>query len=428
MKELFLKVLTWTLKRLAQLTIWRYRPGIIGVTGSVGKTSTKTAIAAVLSRERRVRWSKGNLNNELGLPLTVLGEWTAEELRLVSRSQPAGEKKLAKFVFWLKVVILSSWRLIFGRRFEYPEMLILEYGADRPGDIRKLINIARPDIGVLTAVGEVPVHVEFYAGPREVAREKAQLLECLPAASFAILNRDDPRVMEMSVRTRAHLITFGFHPDAEVRIFGLRNLSQKYRPLGITFKLEYGGSSVPVVIRGAVGKAQAYAAAAAAAVGIAFGMNLVKIAEVLREYIPPPHRMEIVAAVKGAYLIDDCYNSSPAAAGVALSTLKNLPAKRRIAVLGDMLEIGKYAMEEHEKLGKLVSPFVDFLFTIGPRAKFIADGARAAGMNQRKIQSFNLAEEARLPLQNLLREGDLVLIKGSRAMELDKIVEEVRAF
>lgn len=446
MKTILLQFLTYVLKQLARLAVWRYRPGIVGVTGSVGKTSTKLAIATVLRRERRIRWSKGNLNNDLGLSLAILGDWPEEDLDLVSRTQPAratpeasarraGERTLAKLFFWLKVVILSALRLIFTSGADYPEILVLEYGADKPGDMKRLLEIARPNVGVLTAVGDVPVHVEFYAGPEEIAREKSRLLECLPSASFAILNGDDLRVMGVGDRTRAHVMTFGFGKDADMRVSGFKNIAgkdlpgrQAGRPLGVTFKLEYGGNSVPVEIQGALGKSQAYAAAAAASVGVIFGMNLVKISEALREYVPAHGRMELIPAVKGAYVIDDSYNASPLSMNSAVETLKNLPAKRKIAVLGDMLELGKYAMQEHEKIGKLAAMAADILITVGPRAKFIAEGAKAAGMNARRIQSFDLAEQARLPVQDLLRKGDLVLIKGSRAMQLEKVVEEIKAF
>src|SRR6185312_7159063 len=179
-----------TLRKLARLTIWRYRPGIVGITGSAGKTSTKLAIQAVLGRGRRVRISAGNLNNDFGVPLTILGDWTESELRLVSREQPAGTAKFRKGIFWLRVILTSAWRVVFRSR-EYPEILVLEYGADRPGDIKYLLSIARPNVSVITAVGEIPVHVEFYDGPAEVAREKGRLIEYLPVGGYAVLNGDD---------------------------------------------------------------------------------------------------------------------------------------------------------------------------------------------------------------------------------------------
>lgn len=428
MRNFSVGTLSWILKKLAQLTVWRYRPGIVGVTGSVGKTSTKLAIKAVLGRERKVRASAGNLNNELGLPLTILGDWSEDELRLISRDFPAGKARPRKFFFWLKVVIISIFRVIFVGKNEYPEILVLECGADRPGDIKYLLGIARPNLSVVTAIGDIPAHVEFFSGPEEVAREKARLIEYLPSISFAVLNYDDETVLGLKDKTRAHVMTFGFEKGAEVRITGFENKWSGEIPMGVSFKLEHGGSFVPVKLDGVFGKAQAYAAAAAASIGLIFGMNLVKISEALKDYKPAPSRMELLPGIKYTYVINDSYNASPLSMHAALDTLKNLPGKRKVAVLGDMLEIGKYALEAHERVGRLVSKFVDVLITVGSRAKLIAEAARDSGMAKKAIESYDTAEEAKLRVQDLIKKGDLILIKGSHAMELEKVVEEIKAF
>lgn len=428
MNNFFIRTLRWKLKKLARLTIWRFRPGIIGVTGSVGKTSTKLAIKAVLGRERKVWASGGSLNNELGIPLTILGDWSDEELKLVSREQPPHTARIRKLFFWGKVIITSFLRVLFGSRRGYPEVLILEYGADRPGDLKYLLGIAHPNLSVITAIGDIPVHVEFFDGPEDVAREKARLIEHLPTAGFAILNYDDASVMDLKDRTRAHIMTYGFSRGAEVRVTGFENRAEKDRPLGISFKLEHGGSFVPVRLDGNFGKAHAYAAAAAASVGLTFGLNLVKISEALRDYKPAKSRMELLSGIKYTFIIDDAYNASPLSVHAALDTLKALPGKRKVAVLGDMLEVGKYAIEAHERVGRLAGKFVDILVTIGPRAKFIAESAREVGLRKKNIYSFDVADGARKPVQDLLRKGDLILIKGSRAIELDKIVDEIKAF
>ncbi len=413
-------------RRLARWTIWRYRPGIIGITGSVGKTSTKLAIAAVLARDRRVRTAYGNLNSDLGLPLAILGDWSERDLALVSRATPAGERKFEKALFWLKVIAASLVRIVFARPDAYPEILILEYGADRPGDIKYLLGIARPNVSVITAVGSIPVHVEFYEGPADVAREKGRLIEYLPAGGFAILNADDATVLGLQSRTRARVMTYGFERGAEVRLSRFENKVHDGAPAGISFKLEYGSGVVPVRIDGAFGRANAYAAGAAAAVGIAFGMNLVAISDALAHYAPPAHRMQLVPGVKATTIIDDSYNASLIAMRSALETLAALPAKRRIAVLGDMLEIGKYTPEAHEEIGREAAARADVLFTVGPRAKFIAEAARAAGMKRTAIFPFDAADEARKPLQNFIKKGDLILVKGSHAMRMDALVEEIR--
>ena len=265
-----LKVLRWTLKKLAQMIIWRFRPGIVGITGSVGKTSTKLAVAAVLRDGGSVRVSDGNLNNDFGLPLTILGDWSKEELKLISRDQPAHTARAKKLFFWVKVIIVSLARLAFGSKSRYPEMLVLEYGADRPGDLKYLLSIARPNISIITAIGDIPVHVEFFAGPDDVAREKSRLIEYLPSAGYAILNFDDASVMNIKERTRAHIVSFGFGNGASVRMTRFENKWEKDahsdggRPVGISFKLEYGGSFVPVRLDNCFGKSPVYAAGAAA--------------------------------------------------------------------------------------------------------------------------------------------------------------------
>jgi UDP-N-acetylmuramoyl-tripeptide--D-alanyl-D-alanine ligase len=424
--DMSVKILRKILRRLARWTIWRYRPAVIGVTGSAGNTSTKLAIKAVLERDRRVRVSFGNLNSDLGVPLTILGDWSAEDLALVSRATPRGTKTIQKIGFWIKVMASSAWRIIFPSHAGYPEILVLEYGADRPGDIKYLLSIARPNISVITAIGDIPVHVEYYGGPDEVAREKGRLIEYLPVGGFAILNGDDDVVMNLQSRTRARVMTFGFDKRNEVRLSRFENKVHDGKPSGISFKLEHGSAIVPVRIAGVFGRAHAYAAGAAAAIGLVFGMNLVTISDALAHYSPPPSRMQLLPGIKYTQIIDDSYNASLIAMRSALETLAALPAKRKVAVLGDMLEIGKYTPEAHEAVGRLVARDADMLFTIGPRAKFIAEAARGAGMKRAMIFSFDTAAEAIKPVKDFIKKGDLVLVKGSHSMELDKIVDEIK--
>jgi len=410
MRAYLRNILKWLLALLSRWTLAKYSPGIVGVTGTVGKTSAKEAIAAVLRQIRKVRSSSGNFNTEFGLPLTILGDW----------------EKSGGLFFWLKLITGSFFRLLFGGRAAYPELLVLEYGADRPGDIKCLLDIARPQIGIVTAVGDIPVHVEFYSGPEAVAREKSRLVEALPAIGFAVLNFDDEAVYEMRDRTRAHVITYGFGNGADVKVTNLENRQEGGKPTGVSFKLEYGGSFVPVRLEGSFGKVQAYAAAAAAAVGIAFGMNLVKVSEALNYYQAPSRRGKAVAGIKDTWIIDDSYNASPLSVHAAIDLMKEFTAKRKIGILGDMLEIGKYAIEAHEQIGRFSEKVFDILVTVGPRAKFIADAAVKAGLSRKNVLTFDVAEDAQRPVQDLLKKGDLVLVKGSRAIGLDKIVEEIR--
>ncbi|MDP3725408.1 MAG: UDP-N-acetylmuramoyl-tripeptide--D-alanyl-D-alanine ligase [Nanoarchaeota archaeon] len=409
MKSHILSLLEKLLKILARLTLKRYKPGIIGITGNVGKTSAKEAIRVVLERERRVRSASKNFNNEIGLPLTILGDW-----------QDAGG-----IFFWVRVVAGAVWNLV-QKNPSYPELLILEYGIDHPGDMKRLLEIARPNIGVVTPIGEIPVHVEFFAGREGLIREKTRLVKDLPATGFAILNADNEASRNMKGETRAHAITYGWSESADIRIRSMETRMDATPPC-ITCKLEYNGSFVPVRIEEAVGRVHAYAAAAGAAVGISFGINLVKISENLSYYKSPPGRLKIIEGREGSRIIDDTYNSSPLAFEEALDTMRGIKARRKIAVLGDMLELGRHSIEAHENAGKMVAGEVKILITVGARAKFIAEAARNAGLSEKSIIVSKTVGEAGAALKKILRPGDLVLIKGSQGVRMERIVYEVMA-
>ncbi len=400
--------------------MWRFKPMIIAVTGNVGKTSTKEAIATVVGKVKSVR-TAAYLNNEFGVPLAIFGGWTDEYYDQGS-----------SFWFWFKVLFISYFKLLFIKN--YPEVLVLEYGADRPGDIKRLSKKYKPHIGVVTAVGEVPVHVEYFSGPEAVAREKSRLVEALSATDFAVLNFDDLAVLEMKEKTKAKVITFGFGEGATVRVSNLEPWTENGIPEGVGFKMNYNDSFVPFKLFGSLGKSQGYAAAAAAAVGSIFGMNLVDISEALSEYRGPKGRLKILEGIKNSIVIDDTYNASPLSTHLALETLRDLPGTRKVAVLGDMLELGKYTIGAHKEAGNMAGSFVDLLICVGSRAKFIADSAfnqlaptGASGIPKDNIYKFDTSDAAKLKVKELIKEGDLVLVKGSQGMRMEKIVEEIMA-
>ena len=409
MKRTALIIIQKILKLLARLTLKRYDPGIIGITGNVGKTSTKEAIGVVLRGERIVRASSKNFNNELGLPLSILGDW----------------KETGGIWFWIKVIVGSVARLLIIDH-SYPEVLVLEYGVDRVGDMKYLLDIARPHIGVFSAMGEIPVHVEFFAGTEGILREKTKLIQHLPTTGFAILNADDERVMSVRELARANVITFGFSENADMRISNFQNYCDEDNA-GVKFKLTYGGSTVPVTIEGSVGKTVAYAAAVASIVGLTFGMNLVKTGEALLKYKLPKGRERIIAGIKHSLIIDDTYNASPLATQEALHTLGSMKARRKIAVLGDMLELGKHTLTAHETAGKTAAEVSDILFTIGVRAKTIAEAAAKNGFSKKKIFAFTNIYEAGMQLQQKIQKGDVILVKGSQGVRMERIVKEVMA-
>jgi UDP-N-acetylmuramoyl-tripeptide--D-alanyl-D-alanine ligase len=430
-------ILKKLLKKCSSAIIWNYQPEIIAITGSVGKTSAKDAIFAVLSKkgesslsekERwRVRKSKGNFNNEIGTPLNIIGEWSDGDLQLISRETPAGTKRIQKIFFWMRVFVKAVGSIMVHRAKRYPQVLVLEYGADRQGDIKYLLGMARPKIGVVTAIGETPSHLEYYPDAEAVAREKGRLIESLPAGGWAILNYDDELVLGMQEKTRARVKTFGFGEGADVRISQFENQSVDGRPEGIAFKIEHEGSFVPVTVKSVFGRAQAYSIAIAFAVGLTFGLNLVEIAELIeRYYVPAKRRMNLIEGIKGSWIIDDSYNAAPLSVKEALSTVHDLEAGRKIAVLGDMLELGRLSIEAHESIGKMIPGIIDVLFVVGPRGKFIADSAIKSGMDRKNVHIFDTVGEMQPEVQNIVQKGDLVLVKASRGMGLDKVVDEIR--
>ena len=401
MKTFFKKIVTQVLIWEAKTALKKYKPRIVGITGSVGKSSSKEAVSAVLERRYYTRKSIKSYNSELGLALAILDLETAWH-------SPLG---------WIKN-IFGGFKEIFNKKF--PEILILEMGVDRPKDLDKLLAIARPEISIVTAIGDIPVHVEFFAGPEEIAKEKAKILKTLSATGYALLNFDDAIVWSMREATKAHVISFGFGEGAEIRA-----LNEKISNDGVSFKISYQGSLVPCKMRNVLGKQYIYAALAAAAAGVTFDINLIEVSEALSIYKPLPGRMNLISGTKQSLILDDSYNSSPLAARAALETLKELEAGRKIVALGDMLELGKYTIEAHRAIGKKIAKVADYFIAVGPRSKFAADEAIVQGMNPKNVINFSTSSEAAPYIKNLIKEGDIVLVKGSQSMRMEYIVEEI---
>jgi len=358
-------------------------------------------------------------------------------LKIVSRGYPAGKDKIKKMFFWLKAISFALFKFLFSGKSFYPEILILEYGADRPGDIKYLLEIAKPKIAVISAIGGTPVHIEFYESSQAVAKEKSKLLENLFTSNFAILNFDDEMAMEMKEKTRAKIMTFGFNlpaeasaKEGEVPDVKITNFENKYgdnETIGVSFKIEYVGSFVPVFLKNVFGKSHAYAAAIGATVGIIYNMNIVEIAESLSiNYKPAKRRMNLILGAKNTHIIDDSYNASPLSMKQALETLCDLKTENKIAILGDMLELGEYSQGAHEEIGRLAAEGVDFLITVGQNGKIIASAAERTGLSKEKILIFDKAEEVIKPVKKIIKNKDLILIKASRGIGLDKVVDSLK--
>lgn len=397
--KFFKKIILFLLKTEARLVIKKHKPLVIGITGSVGKTSTKDAIAALLGDYFDIRKSPKSYNSEIGIPLTVLNVPNAWHSSFG----------------WVQNVFWGAWRVV--SRSPYPEMLVLEMGVDRPGDFDWLLSWISPDIAVVTAIGEVPVHVEFFSGPDALAEEKAKLVAAIRKDGHAILNADDPKVLAMKKYTEGKIITYGTSKDAMVRASGYRLMIKNKKPCGISFKIEYEGKSTAIKAESVLGRHAMTAMLAASAVALVRGLSLMEIAEGLLWYRQPPGRLNLIEGRQKTTLIDDSYNSSPLALSVALSVLSEIPGGRKIAVIGDMLELGKFTVDEHKKAGALAAGAADVVIAVGMRAKFMESS------NAKYYKWFQTSSEAADFLQGFITEGDIILVKGSQGARMEKIVK-----
>jgi len=371
-----------TVSALQQIArFWRRKLDlrVIGITGSVGKSTTKEMIAEVLSTRYRTLKSPGNLNNEIGLPLTIL--------RLSDGHQRA----------------------------------VLEMGFYVPGEIAFLCDIALPQIGVVSNIGTV--HAERAGSQEAIARGKSELVQALPPApdGVAILNFDDPWVRKMEEKTRARVLFYGLSPEAELWADNVTGLGLE----GIRFRLHYHGETLHVKIP-LIGRHSVHTALRAAAVGLADGMNWQEILEGLSQ----GHnqlRLAVVRSQTGALLLDDTYNASPESVLAALNLLDELDG-RKVAVLGDMLELGPYERSGHEMVGMRAAQVASTLVTLGPRAHMIADAARRAGMKKQSVIEFEEFDPLMEWLKANLTSKDAVLIKGSHGLRMDRITSMLEAW
>lgn len=367
------------LQTIAHHVLLSTRAKVVAITGSVGKTSTKELIAAMLATNYRVLKSEKNYNNEIGLPLTLLNLSPDDEI------------------------------------------VVLEMAMRGPGQILKLTEIAPPDVAVLTGIH--PVHLEFFPSMQALAEAKKEILLGTKVDGIAVLNGDDPWVMKMAEDWRGERLLFGFSDNCQIKSRPPKHLGFE----GLEVHIDFNRLSL-VIKFGFLYESAIYNLLAACAVAHLFSIPVDSIAKVAQSIKPEPGRGELINLEPEIKLIDDTYNSNPHALQEALRSLAKLPAIRRLALLGDMLELGPQAPLFHREIGKkFVAYGWNFLFTIGELSLEIARGAKEAGLSERNIYCFQDGLEAAEAINSVLQPGDLVLVKGSRAMKLEKIVDFLKA-
>ena len=370
------------LKRFATAVREAWGGKIAGITGSVGKTTTKEILAALLGSRLRILKSEGNFNNEYGLPLTLF--------RLDETHQAA----------------------------------VLEMGMSRRGELSRLAEIARPDVGVVTRVA--PAHLEFFASVDEIALAKRELIEGLNGReSVAVLNADDPLVAAFAPHAPGRVLTYGIANAADFRAEGIEDRGA----LGSTFVLVESGKRVrlELALAGRHVISNALAALAAASV---WGIGAAEAQPVLRDLRAPTMRGELLRLGNGAALINDSYNSSPAALHAMIHVLAATPDyRRRILAAGEMRELGKTSPQLHREAGSFAAKTgkIDWIIGVEGDASQIVEGAVAAGIPKTQAKLFSSSEEAASFLSNFVTAGDLLLVKGSRGVKMERIVESLLA-
>ncbi len=402
-KILIIRALVWE----AKAVLLRHKPFIIGVTGNLGKTSTKDAIYAVMKDHFFVRRSEKSMNSEFGVPLTILGE-------------KSGWNNPLK---WISILIHG---LFVPFQKDYPTHLVLEIGADRPGDIKSIASWIKPDITVVTQFGQVPVHIEFFKDRDAVVEEKGYLVEALRETGVFIYNRDDHDSAKLLGRTPARKASIGIHENADIHATNIKLYGNPIE--GTEADVMVDGKNHHLVLPEVAGKSPVYCALPALLVARELAIPLEIACASLRDADKPKGRMRLLAGMNGSVIIDDSYNASPKATEHGLKTLAEIETVgRKIAVLGDMLELGDHTRDEHYKIGKIAAKSAHKLYTVGIRSRSTAEGALDEKMLDENIMECDTSILAGKELVKIIQKGDVIYVKGSQSMRMERAIEMILA-
>ena len=406
MKKFFKKLVLFTLKRLAKKRLKKFKGKIIAVTGSVGKTSTKDAIYAVLNSQFKVKYSQKSMNSDFGLLLTIL-------------DIDSGFSSATKWTWYLMKGLIHSFMT------DHSEVLLLELGVDATGDMDFLLSIITPDIVVMTNIFHVHLAEGQFSSLEEIFNEKKKLVEALKEDGIAVLNTDN-HFLENLAKSRNKKSTISFGKNKEADYWASRVNSSVE---GTNFVLHNKDDRYQVS-SSVLGKYQVYVLLPAIICAVKVGMTIENAVLALNRFSLPPGRMSIIPAINNANILDSSYNSSPSALKEALELLKEVGAnKRKVAVLGNMNELGEEEQKLHEMIGEILPKYVDILITVGNLAELFANKAVEKGLNEKFVFKFKTAMEAAEFFKKEVKQGDVILVKGSQNnVRLERFVKELMAF
>jgi UDP-N-acetylmuramoyl-tripeptide--D-alanyl-D-alanine ligase len=403
------KILKYILRSLAKGMLRRHQPLVVAVTGSVGKSSAKEAIALALAGDFTVRKTEGNLNNEFGAPLTILG-------------LPSGDNSICA---WIRIIVLALVKRFFS--WSYPQALVLELGVDKPGDMSYLLSFIPVDVGVVTHVSGS--HMQYFKSLKGIAKEKGELLmHFRKNKGVAIINADNVYTAKMAEKTNAEeIITYGFSEEAKVRAMYqtlIQGSAEEGSIPSYSFKLSFEGKNFPVRLPNIIAEHHLHAVLAALSVAVALKLNLVTVTQRLEKLAPLPGRLRVLPGVESTLLLDDTYNASPVSTGEAIRVLGKLQAPRKVAILGDMLELGVQSDDHHRALlTSIEEARVEVCVLVGSHMKALFKEYQKDSLVGKKIYWEASPVTVAKNIRAVIQPGDAILLKGSQGMRMELVTK-----
>ena len=386
MKKIFRFIISSILKCKAKSYLKKNNVDVIAITGSIGKTSTKEAVYFLLKNKFSTYKSPKGFNTDIGLSLSILQE---------------DESGFSSFISWFKIL-----KRIFTKKLDIYKKMVLEMGADKRGDIKKLISIAKPSISIITNVNPVHLGDGQFKDIEDIAKEKSSLIKGLNQDNLAILNFDDENVRNM--QTIAKKFSYGSSADVDLKVSNIKTTNTSISFL-LDYKNEFVSFNIPVL-----GAFQVYVFLPAIATALNLGFSLKECANILKSFKLPKSRMNPIKGINDSLIIDSSYNSSPISANKALELLSSLSAKRKISALGSMNELGEISKEMHINLGIQAAQISNIIVAVGLEAANIKQGAISVGMPEQNIYTFFNSEDAGIFLKDFIKADDIILVKGSQ--------------